>query len=124
MVGGGVYVGRGGDLINCEMKGNEAPEGKDVYYEWPVGIEYLSPEKTGVSVYPNPVKKGNILTVNFSKEIPWDIHYQLIDYAGKTVQKGILAQGQNTINLSLNEGIYLLVFQKENKNIGTKIIVY
>ena len=114
--GGGVYVGAGGQLINCVVEGNEAPEGKEIYYESTVNIPAV--DHSGLNVYPNPVKAGEPVYVERNSA---DLHYRWLTISGVTVQKGTLATGENSLSTPLQKGIYLLQIQSDNKNYNLKI---
>jgi hypothetical protein len=121
--GGGVYVGNGARLTNCVVEGNNAPEGKEIYYEPVTGIiSPLANDNTKLSVYPNPVKAGNNLTISRSENE--DAIYQLIHAAtGRVMSKGTLHSGKNTIPASGQPGIYLLLLRSGNKSYQTKLII-
>jgi hypothetical protein len=119
--GGGVYAGIGSQLINCIVEGNEAPEGKEIYYEKGAGI--TSPDAdSGIRIYPNPVKTGGILTIDWRQE--YSTGYRLINVAGgNTLMKGKLTTGNNSIQVTVPKGIYILWLQSEKSGYKSKIII-
>ncbi|MDD4395141.1 MAG: T9SS type A sorting domain-containing protein, partial [Bacteroidales bacterium] len=76
-----------------------------------------------LSVYPNPTT--STLTVELSdNETSRPIEYLLFDIYGKEIMKGMMNDGQNTINISnLSNGIYLLKVVSDRSLIGTGKII-
>ncbi|AOW20862.1 T9SS type A sorting domain-containing protein [Urechidicola croceus] len=76
-----------------------------------------------VGVYPNPVKRGQYITVNnfYSKEIGVTIY----SLTGKVVSTNKTTFDKNIqMNIShLNEGIYLVKISSENETITKKLVV-
>jgi hypothetical protein len=118
-LGGGVYVGAGGQLINCVVESNTAPEGKEIYYEIPLGI-HLAVNGQPL-VYPNPVRAGEKLTIRLNTNM--SVNYQLVNAAGWTVKKGILQAEENTLNMPSQKGVYLLTLYSKNVNYQSKILI-
>jgi hypothetical protein len=119
--GGGVYVGGGGQLINCIVEGNEAPEGKEIYYEWPLGIHSAGTGNNAVRVYPNPVKAGETISVDWKST--GLVNYQLLDASGSIVKRGTWQAEENELTAPAQKGIYILLLHSENKNYKSKIII-
>lgn len=68
-----------------------------------VGIEDVAESK--VRVYPNPVTKGDILTINTAEAT----NYMLLDNAGRNIRSGMMNEGINTISTNdLSAGFYFL----------------
>ena len=68
-------------------------------------------------VYPNPAT--NFITI----ESTLDGNYNLVSILGKTIAKGTLRQGGNTIDLSnFNKGIYLLNVSSNSYSKTIKIV--
>ena len=56
-----------------------------------------------------------LLTISFTIDSTLEGNYNLVSMLGKTVAKGTLRQGENTIDLSnFNKGIYLLNISSNN----------
>ena len=73
-----------------------------------------------VRIYPNPVKD-----VFFVDDINAEVAYEILSVVGNTLQRGILQQGSNTINIKeLPGGVYMLevVDPSTGFRITTKII--
>ncbi|HNW67510.1 MAG TPA: M4 family metallopeptidase [Bacteroidales bacterium] len=83
---------------------------------------YNNPTIT-LSVYPNPAT--STLSVELSdNETSRPIEYLLLDIYGKEIMKGMMNNGQNTINISnLSNGIYLLKVVSDRSLIGTGKII-
>jgi hypothetical protein len=120
--GGGVYVGSDSLLVNCVVEENNAPEGKEIYYEPSTGIiPPLANENTKIEIYPNPVKAGNRITVSRNEK---EGSYQLFHAAtGRIISKGMFRLGDNTIPAPDQQGIYVLQVRSGNKSYQTKLIV-
>ena len=114
--GGGVYVGINGKLDNCTVEGNDAPEGKEIYYETPAGI--IPPVNDVFSIYPNPVKAGEQITISSNAGNPF--HYRFVNISGATVKEGT---GKLFLTAPAQKGIYLLQLQSDGTNYKIKIIV-
>jgi hypothetical protein len=118
--GGGVYVGKGGKLINCRVEGNDAPEGKEIYYEELTAIHSLK-EDSGFRIYPNPAKAGE--KINIECNLKSNANYQWVNTSGTTVKKGRLNPGENGIATPEQPGIFILSIQSETVNYKTKLII-
>ncbi len=70
-----------------------------------------------LTIYPNPAT--NFITIDSTLEG----NYNLVSILGKTVAKGALRQGENTIDLSnFNKGIYLLNVSSDSYSKTIKIV--
>jgi hypothetical protein len=118
--GGGVYVGIDAQLINCIVAGNDAPEGKEIYYEDQTGIDSPVNEGLKIQVHPNPVKAGAIVRAEGNIS---DAAYQWVNTAGIVVEKGKWTSGSNSIPVPHQKGIFILCIQSENANCKLKIII-
>lgn len=75
--------------------------------------------KDGLTVYPNPVKE----TLHFQTDNPIN-RIDIIDIAGRIVQKSFLYGGENAVDVSpLNAGIYSVVFHTGEQSIIRKICI-
>ncbi|MDR2474573.1 MAG: T9SS type A sorting domain-containing protein [Bacteroidales bacterium] len=117
-MGGGVYVGNGAALVDCVVEENEAPDGKDIYYENPSHVPSVNGNRT-ISIYPNPVAAGEMLNLDWYD----GGQYQWISIAaGITVKKGRLLSP--SLQAPMTAGAYLLRILSANGNYQTKVIVY
>jgi hypothetical protein len=119
--GGGVYAGTGSQLLNCRVEGNNAPEGKEIYYEHPIGISAPDKASETLSVFPNPVVSGGKITVNGISGFP--ISYQLIHSTGAMIRSGRLAGYETELPAPEQPGVYVLQMQSGNGTYRAKIIV-
>ena len=84
-----------------------------------------TPELSGLTVYPNPVKTGTVVT--FNSENHNDYTWQVLDITGRTIARTTLqaTSGINTFELDLtghSKGIYLLNIQKGAETKHIKLI--
>lgn len=71
-----------------------------------------------LTIYPNPTNES--FKINFDGI---DCEYELHDILGKTVQKGMIQNGNETSVSKLNKGIYLLNLKSNTFNVVKKLIV-
>ncbi|KAA1246210.1 discoidin domain-containing protein [Aquimarina sp. RZ0] len=70
----------------------------------------IDTQENAVSIYPNPILKGDLVTVQNTKE---GKAISLVDFAGRTLVKKITQKGQTTIDTSdLSSGVYFVVVDK------------
>lgn len=84
-------------------------------------------EKTGLSIYPNPIKSG-VVNVKLNLERPQNVTITVVDIQEKilAVKKIQLNEGKsnNQIDLSnLKNGIYFIKIQGDNLNVIRKLIM-
>lgn len=99
----------------------------NVIYEQKVGTEtgINEPVKTGLELYPNPVK--NVLHLKVGQALKSPVKYEIVDANGTLVQKGRLNQNSANIHAinvsSLGRGIYIMrIFLKENEIVNQRFI--
>lgn len=115
--GGGVYCW-GGQIINCRVEGNNAPEGKEIYYETAMGIGETGAQS--FDVYPNPVQGDNELHIGYPTIETF--HLRIINTSGKTVGAGRINVGE-TLLAPLQKGIYMLYLQSDKTHVTKKLII-
>jgi len=111
------------------QNGSIVASNKTIISQYPlvVGIEEHDLAKS-VSLYPNPVSKGNS-TLSFNMEATADAQIQLMNNLGqkvKDVYRGKLNTGLNTFNLeteTLSSGVYFVNILLEDGKITKKLIV-
>ncbi len=81
-------------------------------------------KKNLIRIYPNPVKAGSELKINFTKNIKSDIDFWITDISGKILFKSKINNSYSfkTYN-KLSKGIYICNFLIKNKIYSKKIIV-
>ncbi|HQE11980.1 MAG TPA: T9SS type A sorting domain-containing protein [Flavipsychrobacter sp.] len=75
------------------------------------------------SIYPNPA--STVLTINMpAADATSNSSFKVQDIMGKTILKGVVTSGKNTINLySLSSGVYNLMLQDNKGNLFSKRII-
>jgi hypothetical protein len=77
-------------------------------------------DKTGVSIYPNPVRSGGVVTINTNNSQPLQV--TVFDVLGKQVLSRTTSN--NTLNVSsLKAGVYLVQITDNNKTTTRKLVV-
>ena len=76
------------------------------------------------SIYPNPITQGDLIHVNFP--IKASYKYEIINLAGKLIDKGVVALDGTIDTNKLNTGLYLIkIFNKASIEFKTmKIVIY
>jgi len=115
--GGGVYCW-GGQVIDSRVEANNAPEGKEIYYETVTGIHETSAQS--FDVYPNPVQAGNELHIGCPTVDTF--HFRIINTLGKTVGAGRINAGE-TLSAPLQKGVYMLFLQSKKTHFTKKLII-
>jgi hypothetical protein len=76
--------------------------------------------RTGVSIYPNPVRSGGVITINTNNSQPLQV--TVFDVLGKQVLSRTISN--NTLNVSsLKAGVYLVQVTDNNKTTTRKLVV-
>lgn len=96
------------------------------FVEFGARIDVLGTEDEGgvasLIVAPNPVKKGNLLTVSLLNSEASEAQYVVVNMLGQQLDKGVLTQGTiDTANLE--SGIYILNVSTENVTISKRFII-
>jgi Cellulase (glycosyl hydrolase family 5)/Secretion system C-terminal sorting domain len=65
-----------------------------------------------ITIYPNPVKRGENITINF--DVSGNYNIKIIDMMGRTIQNFSLKSKSQINTNDLNSGIYLIVLENEN----------
>lgn len=75
------------------------------------------------SIYPNPL--STVLTINMpAVDATSNSNFKIQDILGKTILKGVVTSGKNTINLHyLSSGVYNLLLQDNKGNLFSKRII-
>jgi predicted outer membrane repeat protein len=116
--GGGIYCW-GGQILNCRVEGNNAPEGKEIYYETHSNTNETFTHT--LKIYPNPAKVGQKLHIDWTTNSK-GFKYKIIDITGKTIDSGNV-NSDNTISAPLKEGIYLIILQSDKSKVTKNIII-
>lgn len=99
-------------------------------YSTIISINYSAIAKSDVTIYPNPVARGNNVTIQLNSTSTDRAIVKLIDMSGKNllVQNIAITSGQNNISLPINApaGMYFIQVstQKTMSPISKKIIVH
>lgn len=120
--GGGVYVGGGGALQDCIVEGNQAPEGPQVYYEWPVQISE-TPVMQVFRVFPTFSRAGESVMLEIYAPFT-NANYRIHDLSGKYIRGGEVKGSQTVLSLSALKGNYIVTIQLDNTSYNQKIIIY
>ncbi len=81
-------------------------------------------KKNLIRIYPNPVKAGSELKINFTKNIKSDIDFWITDISGTILFKSKINNSYSfKTDNKLPKGIYICNFLVENKKYSKKIIV-
>ncbi|MEP5341599.1 MAG: alpha/beta hydrolase fold domain-containing protein [Algibacter sp.] len=85
--------------------------------------------RVGNIIYPNPVKKGDTLTLQLESNYnPHKIKVRIINYLGQVIleEGAFINQGSNEIKINtqnLNNGVYLLKTEENNKSKILKFVI-
>lgn len=80
-------------------------------------LSTVEAEKVSLKIYPVP-NNGD-----FTLEAQDSGNVLITDAAGKIVYSGLIVKGKNTLNLKINPGVYLLVYQNKAERLSRKIII-
>jgi len=76
-----------------------------------------------ISIYPNPVKKGEDITVIFPEGMA-QAEYSIYNYVGGRVQQGsIYSYNANIQTTNIHPGVYLVVFEAKGIQFSNKLII-
>lgn len=70
-----------------------------------------------VLIYPNPAQ------YEVAVEVEAESSFEIVDISGRLVQKGSFEEGRNSLNLSLNPGIYFLTVKEKSGLLSTQKLV-
>jgi hypothetical protein len=115
--GGGIYCW-GGQVVDCTVDGNNAPEGKEIYYETVSKIDETNPSP--FNIYPNPVKSDR--KVNIDCPTGDFFNYSIINLSGQIVATGEI-NGQQTLSVPFPKGIYMFYLQSDKIHFSKKLIL-
>lgn len=115
--GGGVYVGKDGQIVDCTVERNNAPEGKEIYYEMVSGIDATF--SSSFNVYPNPSHAGDNITITNLEVGAYN--YVINNASGQIISLGTLKNGK--ISVPAEKGIYILIIQSEKVKLSKKLII-
>lgn len=87
------------------------------------GINYSYDSGT-LTIYPNPVAEGNLLTIKVSDPNMSEYYVQIYDNSGQVVKEAIGYENDMNLSLeSMQQGLYIVKIIKENKVITKKLVV-
>ncbi len=75
-----------------------------------------------VAIYPNPLKRGEVLNISINNVGPTKATYQVLNIVGQIVQAGDVTNKAIQMN-SLETGMYILKVQGENQSIIKRFII-
>jgi len=111
---------------------NIADMGWDVFYDitgdFNIGIRETENVKI-MNAYPNPVKKGNVATVEFELANTSNVSYSIYDIAGKLIMSedfGKVSGGKRSFEINTNDlrsGIYYYTINAGGSKINNKLMV-
>ncbi len=116
--GGGVYCWDG-QVIDCNIEGNDAPEGKEIYYETSSKINEINTQS--FYIYPNPVQAGKKININYTP--PEIFNYHIINLSGQIVDIGKIST-EGTLLAPTQKGIFMLHLQLNKIQFSKKIVIY
>ncbi len=115
--GGGIYCW-GGQIIDCKVEGNTAPEANEIYCEEVSSMEEIITQS--FDAYPNPVKSGEKININYpSTDF---LNYHIINLSGQVINIGKM-NSEQILSAPLSKGVYMLYLQSDKINLSKKIIV-
>ncbi|MGB4415850.1 MAG: T9SS type A sorting domain-containing protein [Paludibacter sp.] len=115
--GGGVYCS-GGQVVDCNVEGNNAPEGKEIYYETVSNISETIVQS--FDVYPNPVQIGEKFNIGYP--VADTFSFRIINTSGQTVDAGRI-NAEETLSAPLQKGVYILYLQSDKIHLSKKLII-
>jgi photosystem II stability/assembly factor-like uncharacterized protein len=87
-----------------------------------LAVNDYSIAKNNPSIYPNPIKSNNPLTVFIPDG--WDDSTMILyDVLGKNITQTALKSGKNDVLLNLPTGIYQLIISDQNNKYSSKMII-
>ncbi len=82
------------------------------------GDELIINENTdNLTIFPNPAKREISIFSNDNYSM------KILDNTGKVVDYQLINEGENFVNLNLNAGIYVVIFENEKQTVTKKLIV-
>ncbi len=98
-----------GGLMFFEGKAPKSSDGGSLAIQKPIPLN--------VNIYPNPATNQIQIERNLI-QFDGEVSYEIIDVLGKSIDKGIIPQGENSITHSvnhLNNGVYFIIFNAASK---------